>query len=909
MTNRFEGDFSCPVCDGNKDLPQHQGRRCGGFLSGDGKAARCTREEHAGGLPLDTKTQPPTYVHWLAGPCKCGVDHRDAAAIMKSAPTQPSRSDVWNPIVPVPDSVGLPEERVFQWKQRDGYKLACAPWAYLDAQGRVLCFRARFERPDGSKDVIPFTFCEGPGGERRWRAKDLPSGSRPVYNQQFLATRPDAPVFGVEGEKAADAATDLLLDHVAVTSVAGAGGVRHVDWRPLAGRRITWWPDADAAGRTYAEEAATRALKSGALEARIVELPEGLPEGWDLADLHDSAKTPDWMTAEIVRELIDAAPVFEIPPSDGPPRPTRSRQASLREKNAPENVAADIVAGDLQDCFLFHHGTDRWYAYDAARGIWAPEQKSVVHAAVDRTIEALGLAPAGYGERYVGSTMGLLRGRLSVADFSKRIGFTNGVLVDGELRPHAPTNYVLNALPYPYDPAATCEPVKQWLRWAVREEDGDDGDRDVVHVLRCFLHAIVNGRADFQVFLEILGPGGTGKGTFMRLAAALVGEHASMATELKQLEASRFETATLKDKLLIQVNDSDRYGGEVSVLKKLTGGDAIRFEEKMKQPGQAFRASGMVVITCNEPIRSSDYTSGLARRRITVKFDRQVEMADARDLEAEFTPYLSGVYNWVNALDGEDVARELRAATTSVEALAALREEVEQASNPLAAWALEKLCYLPDARTKIGAAHRIPARAGSSRRGEWGDDEPQRSFFLDAENHLYPSYRDWCEGAGVQGMSLQRFADNLVDLLANQYKLPRVFKKRMPEGVCIFGVVLSAEPGPLGTPVTVPEARDGQRQRMKTMKTPPQVFIPSNAPPEPLNEDHEDHEDFEKSVHARSAHVSRARKNGHEPGNFLKPSFAAWSSSGGTTTEFDGNEDPGGGLHRRPPTNPKVVEL
>ena len=40
---------------------------------------------------------------------------------------------------------------------------------------------------------------------------------RPIYGLADLAARPDAPVLVVEGEKAADAAAELLPDYVAVT--------------------------------------------------------------------------------------------------------------------------------------------------------------------------------------------------------------------------------------------------------------------------------------------------------------------------------------------------------------------------------------------------------------------------------------------------------------------------------------------------------------------------------------------------------------------------------------------------------------------------------------------------------------------------------------------------------------------
>ena len=80
MMDRYSAERSCPICGGHDRLPPGQGIRCAGFLGSDGKYARCTREQFAGGLDLDDKTVPAAYVHRLAGPCNCGVTHSEAPA-------------------------------------------------------------------------------------------------------------------------------------------------------------------------------------------------------------------------------------------------------------------------------------------------------------------------------------------------------------------------------------------------------------------------------------------------------------------------------------------------------------------------------------------------------------------------------------------------------------------------------------------------------------------------------------------------------------------------------------------------------------------------------------------------------------------------------------------------------------
>ena len=88
-----------------------------------------------------------------------------------------------------------------------------------------------------------------------------------------------------EGEKSADAAAGLIgPPWAAIASMNGAKSPHRTDWSPLAGRDLVIWPDNDEPGAAYAREAAMLALKAGAASVRIVDLPDGLPEGWDLAD-------------------------------------------------------------------------------------------------------------------------------------------------------------------------------------------------------------------------------------------------------------------------------------------------------------------------------------------------------------------------------------------------------------------------------------------------------------------------------------------------------------------------------------------------------------------------------------------------------------------------------------------------
>ena len=273
---RFKRDRPCPICGGHADLPQHEGRRCYGYLSDDGRYAHCTRAEHAG--RLERNGNADTFAHGLQGDCRCGVVHRvDPAPARPHPKGSQAPPSVWSYRHP-------------QWGSPSQL------WPYRYADGELAGYAARWDRPAGGKEIRPLVLRDG-----RWRQKGIDS-PRPLYNLSELGERPDAPVLVVEGEKTSDAAGKLFASHVPATSMGGAKAPHFSDWKPLAGREVVIWPDNDGDGQQYAEAVAALVLEAGASSAGIVQLPEGIPAHWDLAD-----PVPDGVDVE--RLLAGAAPV------------------------------------------------------------------------------------------------------------------------------------------------------------------------------------------------------------------------------------------------------------------------------------------------------------------------------------------------------------------------------------------------------------------------------------------------------------------------------------------------------------------------------------------------------------------------------------------------------------------------
>jgi putative DNA primase/helicase len=201
----------------------------------------------------------------------------------------------WTIIMPVPADAPPPPAEHFKLGK------PTARWTYTDATGALVGYVLRFDTAAGEKQFRPMTWWRSASGTLEWRWESWPT-KRPLYGLERLAQRPTAPIVICEGEKSADAVTQLLPGFVAVTSPNGSKSAGKADWSPLKGRSVTAWPDADMPGLDYARQVAKLATAAGAISVAIVSPPADVKVGWDAAD----AVTEGW-TSQRASELIAAA--------------------------------------------------------------------------------------------------------------------------------------------------------------------------------------------------------------------------------------------------------------------------------------------------------------------------------------------------------------------------------------------------------------------------------------------------------------------------------------------------------------------------------------------------------------------------------------------------------------------------
>jgi hypothetical protein len=215
-------------------------------------------------------------------------------------------------IMPVPEYA----EPLRQALKRDWGRKPSDVWWYWDANGDKSFAVVRFDDA-GGKTYRPFCWVRSATGEG-WKAQSVPA-PRPLFNLNKLAARPDAPVLVVEGEKCARDGEKVFPGYVVVTSPGGANAAAKADW-DLKNREVLVWPDADEAGRKYANDVARILHNLGVSKLRVVDAsalasraPDGTtrepPLGWDVAN----AIEEDWEPEALRKAAEEAAKPWADP--------------------------------------------------------------------------------------------------------------------------------------------------------------------------------------------------------------------------------------------------------------------------------------------------------------------------------------------------------------------------------------------------------------------------------------------------------------------------------------------------------------------------------------------------------------------------------------------------------------------
>ncbi|EPT5116844.1 DNA primase family protein, partial [Escherichia coli] len=205
------------------------------------------------------------------------------------------------------------------------------------------------------------------------------------------------------------------------------------------------------------------------------------------------------------------------------------------------------------------------------------------------------------------------------------IGFRNGVLdtQNGSFHPHSPSHWMRTLCDVDFTTPVEGETLEThapaFWRWLDRAAGGRAEKRDVILAA---LFMVLANRYDWQLFLEVTGPGGSGKSIMAEIATLLAGEDNATSATIETLESPR-ERAALTGFSLIRLPDQEKWSGDGAGLKAITGGDAVSVDPKYRD-AYSTHIPAVILAVNNNPMRFTDRSGGVSRRRVIIHFPEQI---------------------------------------------------------------------------------------------------------------------------------------------------------------------------------------------------------------------------------------------------------------------------------------------
>ena len=439
----------------------------------------------------------------------------------------------------------------------------------------------------------------------------------------------------------------------------------------------------------------------------------------------------------------------------------------------PPQVLGAELAEDLRDWLCYSDEHKSWMKYELRhKGVWAAVNDDYVLSAIDTMCQARGLQP---NNAYCANVLGSLKRKLFELDWLERpsnelLPFEDGVLEieNNQWQEHAPGFRLTWSLPRPFRGSAVkigWSKIEAWL------EQATNGNQNKKDILLAFIAASLRGMSDLQKFLMLTGPGGTGPGLYTRLITMVVGERNTWIGNLEDLTKAD-KVAELQTKRLAVFDDQEKYTGNLSNFRSLTGGGKISGRQLYKSAVD-FRFSGLALITSNQPCFPASGLSWLKRRIIQEGFE-YTPVKRNRHLERELEPELSAFTDYLLSIPVTEIERILGQEGTGINGTF-WADRVR--ADPMASWVNDCIIHDAEAQTAIGAD-----------KDEWKDAD-----YVAAKSSLFGSYNNYCRRAGYSAKGKNNFSADLVELCREVLEWKDIAKERSAAGMAIKGLRLRTD--------------------------------------------------------------------------------------------------------------------
>jgi putative DNA primase/helicase len=401
--------------------------------------------------------------------------------------------------------------------------------------------------------------------------------------------------------------------------------------------------------------------------------------------------------------------------------------------------------------YRYHQTRRSWWQYK--RGVYVEVLDEVMFQRVDKVLQGHGfdnLKTALVREVLDKISREESIGSLDVDQSAWELNTRTGILdlKQGKFHEHTPEYFSIIQSAASYRPEVVAH---EWLTF-LAEAVPSASDRDL---LQEYAGLCLTGDTSPQRALLLVGEGGTGKSTFVRVLSAVLGSLAT-SSALEVIKDGSFLIGNLVGRRMCVVSELQR-NVDWLPFKRITGEDTISVDVKNKTPFTTKLDLKLIILSNVVPFLGDDTTNNsLMRRFLPVSFNVKPPVVDP-DLDRRLThpDELTGVLNWM------------------LEGLARLREK--QMRFPAASDS-------PLGREIVEESNRVISFLRES-------TDPQGSTSGQA---LYEAYVTWCGASNYKVLGLNNFFKQLFAAVAHFGK--SLEKRRVGKGVIYSGVCLSDVP-------------------------------------------------------------------------------------------------------------------
>jgi putative DNA primase/helicase len=290
-------------------------------------------------------------------------------------------------------------------------------------------------------------------------------------------------------------------------------------------------------------------------------------------------------------------------------------------------------------------------------GVWRPDETGI--EVRRRTVRLLGERYRPTHLRTMREVLSTLCERFTVAPTSEVINFRNGMLrwaagPDPVLIEHHPEFMSTVRVPLDWAPDARCPLFDAFLDAAVPADD-------VARAWQVLGYLLMSGNPLQRMFM-LTGTGGNGKGVYLNVIRALLGDDNTAAEPLHDLAETRFSTGELYGKLANICGDIDAtYIQNTGKIKELCGDDRMKGEFKNERQFY-FKFWGKAIFSANAIPGASDSSKGWVRRWEVVPFPYAPTKPDPTLSERIVASELPGIavraiYALRDLMDGGEFSR------------------------------------------------------------------------------------------------------------------------------------------------------------------------------------------------------------------------------------------------------------